>query len=343
MYAVMGVASMGLELGFNFYENCDTFENDILPFNLPVLLYAASIAGRPFSLAKGPDVLDVIVDYNDIDGEIIVTAEVSDAVMVNSGEQDHKNGGQGIVKVVLYLDAHPDDLKTGDHTWEMSPLDGEFDSSDEIVEISLSTRDFSSGRHSLYVQAMDVDGYLGPVKSVSIEVEREESILPSKYPTPALVTALPTITSQSPNPTTLQLSGNLSVTSPSPNLSQPSITTSEPSRNLTTTWNLSTSPSQSAPHINITSSPTLLPETTSALSTVNTPITSIPSNTATDDSSPLSTNSPTASQTSNNISLQPTTAMTDDIRIRTNSSVSAVVSCLRLMTTTYALTCWMLY
>lgn len=343
MYAIMGVASMGLELGFSFYEDCDTFENDILPSNLPVLLYAASIAGRPFSLAKGPDVLDVIVDYNDIDGEIIVTAEVSDVVMVNSlnGESDHKNGGQDIVKVVLYLDVHPDDVKNGDLTWEMSPLDGEFDSSEEIVEISLSTTEISPGRHSLHVQAMDVDGYLGPVKSVSIGVEKEETILPSKYPTPALITALPTITSQSPNPTTLQLSGNLSTTPPSFNPSQPSITTPEPSRNLITTWNPSTNPSQSPPLT--TPSPTVLPGTTSALSTANIPITSIPSNTPIDDSSLLSTNSPTASRTSNNDSLQPTPTMADDIRIRTNSSVSAVVSCLRLMTTTCALSFWMLY
>mmetsp|Transcript_18761 Transcript_18761/g.29428 ORF Transcript_18761/g.29428 Transcript_18761/m.29428 type:complete len:692 (+) Transcript_18761:115-2190(+) len=349
MYAVMGVSSMGLELGFNFYENCDTFEKDILPSNLSVLLYAASIAGRPFSLAKGPDVFDVVIDYSDIDGEIIVTAEVSDAVMVNSfdGEPDHQTGGHDIVKVVLYLDVHPDDLKNGDLTWEMSPLDGEFDSSEEMVKVLLSTRGISSGRHSLHVQAMDSDGYLGPVTSVSIEVEKEETIVPSTYPTPVLITVLPTITSQSLNPTTpLKLateepSGNHSTTSPSPNLSQPSITNSEPSTNLTTTYP-SPNPSQSPSHT--TPSPTLLPETFSTLSTANSPITPIPSDIPTDDSSPLSTNSPAAIlQTSNNIPLQPTITTSEDIRIRTNNSASAVVSCLRLMTTTCALTCLMLY
>ena len=56
-----------------------------MPSNLDVLLYAASIASMPFSLAKGPDVLDVRVEYNnDDDGEVIVTAEISDVVMVNS-------------------------------------------------------------------------------------------------------------------------------------------------------------------------------------------------------------------------------------------------------------------
>lgn len=346
MYAVMGVASMGLELGFNFYENCDTFEKDILPSNLDALLYAASIAGRPFSLAKGPDILDVIVDYNNIDEEIIVTAEVSDALMVNSlnGEPDHQTGGHDIVKVVLYLDVHPDDLKDGDPAaWEMRPLDGEFDSNEEIVSISLSTRDISSGRHSLHVQAMDVDGYLGPVKSVSIEVEKKETILPSKYPTSAIMTALPL-----PTPLkleTAETSGNLSPMPPSPNLSQTSTTASGPPSNLTTTYP-STNPSQSPPHT--TPSPTVLPETTPALSTANTPTTSIRSSSSApiDDSSPLSTNSPTASRTSSKGSLQPTTTTTaiDDIRIP-NNSVSAVASflSLRLMTTTCALTCWILY
>ncbi len=338
MYAVMGVASMGLELGFNFYENCDTFEKDILPSNLDVLLYAASIAGRPFSLAKGPDILDVIVEYDNIDGEIIVTAEVSDAAMVNSlnGEPDHQTGGHDIVKVVLYLDVHPNDLKDGDPAaWEMRPLDGEFDSSEEIVSISLSTRDISLGRHSLHLQAMDVDGYLGPVKSVSIEVEKKETIYPSKYPTSAIMTALPTPLKVA----TAEPSGNLSAMSPSPNLSQTSITASEPSSNLTTTYP-STNPSQSPPHT--TPSPTVLPETTPALSTANTPITSIPSSAPIDASSPPSTNSPTASRTSSKGSLQPTTTTIDDIRIP-NNSVSAVASFFRLMTTTCALTSWILY
>mmetsp|Transcript_23994 Transcript_23994/g.47653 ORF Transcript_23994/g.47653 Transcript_23994/m.47653 type:complete len:683 (+) Transcript_23994:348-2396(+) len=349
MYAVMGVSSMGLELGFNFYDNCDTFEKDILPSNLDVLLYAASIAGRPFSLAKGPDVLDVTVVK--IDGELIVTAEISDGVMVNSlnAEADHLTGDQDIVKVVVYLDVHPDDFQEGDLSWEMSPLDGEFDSSEEVVEVSLSMRDLSAGRHVLHVQAIDFDGYLGPVKSVSIEVEKEETNSPSNYPTSApLITALPTSTSQSPNPTispTLTTAEPIGILTEAAPPSKPN-TTLEPSSDPTTTSsppNPSQSPSLTTP------SPTLHPKTTSfpttlSTATTTTPFTSIPSNTPTNVvSSSLSTNFPTAGQTLPiNVSSQSTTTEVEDIR--NENSSSAVVSGLRLMMmTACVLTSWMLY
>lgn len=59
MYAVLGVASFGLEIGEKFYESCATFENDILPSNLPALLYVTKVSSRPNSLVKGPDIFDL--------------------------------------------------------------------------------------------------------------------------------------------------------------------------------------------------------------------------------------------------------------------------------------------
>ena len=343
MYAVMGVASLGLELGFNFYEDCSTFENDILPSNLDALLYAASIAGKPFSLAKGPDLLQVIVDYN-IAGKIVVSAEVSDGVMVNSlnGEQDHSTGDQDIVKVALYLDVHPDDFKDGDLSWEMSPLDGEFDNSAEIVEVSLSTRDLSSGIHTLHLQPIDSGGYLGPVKSVYIEVEKGETNTPSKYPTSAPTTKRPTTT-----PPTLKLT--------------PPLTTAEPSRNLVTTTSVSPNPSKpplaasSEPSRNPTTTPpspnpSQSPPLTTPASTVFPKITSFPtpSPTTRTPTTPSSTNFPTAGQTSpNNVSLQSTTTYSVGTLITTthNNSSSAItmVGVRLMMTTTCALTSWLLY
>lgn len=52
-YGVLGVASFGLELGEGFYESCGRYEDEVVPLNLPALLYAAKIAKQPFSLVKG--------------------------------------------------------------------------------------------------------------------------------------------------------------------------------------------------------------------------------------------------------------------------------------------------
>ena len=230
MYAVMGVASLGLELGFNWYESCNAFENVILPNNLPALLYAASIASKPLSLAKGPDVLDVVVDYSDDGGDILVTAEVSEGIMVNSlnGEADHVTGDQDIVQVTIYFDVHLDDFIDGDLKWEMSPIDGDFDSGEEIVDATISTSELPSGSHILHLQAMDSSGYLGPVKSVSIQIEKEETNTPTSAPITTLPTPSPTTNSPTinptPSPTTPEPSGNPTTASPSPNPTQAPIT-----------------------------------------------------------------------------------------------------------------------
>ncbi|KAL9187468.1 hypothetical protein ACHAXT_001571 [Thalassiosira profunda] len=45
-------------------------------------------------------------------------------------------------------------------------------SGEESVELSIDTSTLSTGRHTLYVQAMDSDGYKGPVSSVFVDVSR---------------------------------------------------------------------------------------------------------------------------------------------------------------------------
>ena len=48
----------------------------------------------------------------------------------------------------------------------------EFGSGDENVQLTIDTNNLTSGRHILYVQATDSDGYKGPVSSVFIEISQ---------------------------------------------------------------------------------------------------------------------------------------------------------------------------
>ena len=45
-------------------------------------------------------------------------------------------------------------------------------SGEESVELSIDTSALSNGRHALYVQATDSDGYKGPVTSVFVDISR---------------------------------------------------------------------------------------------------------------------------------------------------------------------------
>jgi len=119
-YAVMGVASMGFEIGDAFYQNCNRFESQVVPENMPALVYTAKIAQAPFKEVKGPDILNPSVNY--VNGNIEVSATASDGAMVNAigGRfSDFRTGDQNIAQVQLYVDVHPDDYGQGDTSFAM--------------------------------------------------------------------------------------------------------------------------------------------------------------------------------------------------------------------------------
>lgn len=166
-YGVLGVASFGLELGKAHYEDCDLFEGTILPTNRDALIYAAKLATKPFSLVKGPDIIDLNIEI-DSDDVMTLIAVASDSQMVNGL---HSTGDQDVTKVQLYVDVHPDDYADGDVTFEMTSGEISGFQTSFLLESNLPSS-VGSGRHMLFAQAVDSDGSLGPVKSVFFDVDR---------------------------------------------------------------------------------------------------------------------------------------------------------------------------
>ncbi|KAL7537976.1 hypothetical protein ACHAXR_008196 [Thalassiosira sp. AJA248-18] len=302
MYGALGVASFGLELGEEFYEDCDLFDNEVVPNNLPVLLYAAMTAKKPFSLAKGPDIITgpEIMQQNVQDGTIRVEVVASDSLLVNSinGYPDFKTGDQGVNKVRLYLDVHPDDYKEGDMAWEMQFV--AVNSDEHMFELEVISP--KSGPITLYAQAEDSDGYLGPVSSAFFDVEKKETATPSKAPTANPSTEQPTI-----SPSNAPTKSITDAPSPSPTTVQPS---ASPSVNPTT--KPSTSPIESptispsnAPTKSITDAPYSSPTTVQPSASLSVNPTTKPSTSPT--GSPTSS-SPTSSAPTLDPTGQPTTS-----------------------------------
>lgn len=175
MYGVMGVASMGYEIGDDFQQDCTRFEEEVVPINMPSLIYAAKLAMKPYKDVKGPDVLDISARH--INGQLRVSATASDSKMVNSigkGFSDHSSGSQIVTGVHLYLDVHPDDYQEGvDSKWEMETLDDNWDTNEETAGLVVPTKDLAlpAGRHTIYVQAVDSRGYKGPVSSAYVHIQ----------------------------------------------------------------------------------------------------------------------------------------------------------------------------
>jgi len=317
MYGILGVASFGLELGEDFYEDCKLFEDDVAPDNLPALLYGAKIAKKPFSLVKGPDIIELSV-LSDSE-QVKVTVVASDSIMVTS-HGGSITGDQGVAKVQLYFDVHPYDYNEneGDVTWEMQANSG-----DQFELVMTYPNGVSSGRHILYAQAMDADDYLGPVSSIFIDVERQDTgtptvgptpspslspiysptVGPSRVPSTAPTTSKPTVSpteSPSTSPTTARPSGSPTTTPASSFTFAPSKNPSKvPSRQPTTSP--SSTPTTSSPTSEPTSNPTVTP------SSVQTNDPSInPSNMPSDQPSTGPSNFPSTSSPT----LQPTDAPT---------------------------------
>ena len=81
-YGVLGVASLGFEIGDDFQQECDSFEEEVVPKNLPALLFAAKTASQPFKTIKGPGVFDMGIRH--VDGNIRVPVHISNSKMVNA-------------------------------------------------------------------------------------------------------------------------------------------------------------------------------------------------------------------------------------------------------------------
>lgn len=178
MYGSLGVASLGFEIGSDFQQDCDEFEESVVPINMPALLFAAKNVNKPFSTIKGPDVFDMSVRH--VNGDVRISAHVSDSKMVNKISLDdkdfdsHVTGEQDITEVRLFIDVHPDDYREEIYISHTMNLVNVLDDNEETDGLVLKATEFSPGRHTLYLQATDSELYKGPVTSVFVDITELE-------------------------------------------------------------------------------------------------------------------------------------------------------------------------
>ncbi|MBN1886963.1 MAG: hypothetical protein JW850_03200 [Thermoflexales bacterium] len=170
-YGDLGLAAYTFEVGTWFFQDCTTFENTIVPANLPALLYAAKVARAPYLLPLGPDVLNLVVAPEDTQqgGQVYLTATVDDTrYSTTSGLEPT----QAITAAEYYIDVPPWVTTTLTHplAHPLAALDGVFDSQPETVGGVIGTAGLSAGRHTLFVRGQDADGNWGPFSAVFMSV-----------------------------------------------------------------------------------------------------------------------------------------------------------------------------
>lgn len=196
-YGSLGIAAYTFELGTTFFQSCAVFENEILPGNLPALLYAAKVARTPYLTAGGPDVITP-----SLSSTLVVAGEtVTLSASVTDTRFSSRNGTeptQAISGADLYIDVPP--WQSGATPLALTAVDGAFDSTTEAVELTLDTTALASGRHQLFIQGSDASGLSGAISSVFLEVINEGDAGRIQGRVTDLITGLPieaaTVTAQ---------------------------------------------------------------------------------------------------------------------------------------------------
>ena len=161
MYGLLGVAGFTLETnGWDFFEDCDTFDSDTAPTNIAALRYAARALHAPYRLPSGPDV------YN-----IAATAPqqgpagwyVNLSATVDDSHYNQSNGTQTIYPIQAasaYVDVLPWDGRATPIA--LAASDGSFDSNAETVNGDINLAGLTPGRHMLYVEGVNTLGTGAP-------------------------------------------------------------------------------------------------------------------------------------------------------------------------------------
>lgn len=161
-YGELGVAAYTFELGTRFFEYCTTFENTIVPANMPALIYAAKVARTPYLTPLGPDALNLALSSTSVEEGTPVTlnATINDT-RYRSGTGEPT---QTIVAAEYYVDTPP--WVEGAVARAMAPVDGIFSSTAEAVAASVDTTGLGEGRHIIFVRGQDAAGNWGAFSAI---------------------------------------------------------------------------------------------------------------------------------------------------------------------------------
>jgi len=110
-YGELGAVAFTYELGTSFYQDCSTFEQSIVPDNIPSLYYLAKVSTKPYVLVKGPDVTNInvpsTINYHP-STLFPISVTVSDDEL-SAGPGNYETTTQDIESISLCVDMHPYD------------------------------------------------------------------------------------------------------------------------------------------------------------------------------------------------------------------------------------------
>jgi carboxypeptidase T len=168
-YGILGIAAYTFEMGTSFFQDCNTFNNTILPNNRAALLYGAKAARRPYMTPAGPD------SYNLAAAPILVPAGTPVTLTGKADDTRYFSNGWGNEPTHNITEArYSIDLPSwavGAVPYPMAPSDGAFSSTIENITATVDTTGLAGGRHTLFVESKDTTGHWGVPTATFFNVE----------------------------------------------------------------------------------------------------------------------------------------------------------------------------
>lgn len=167
-YGRLGIAAYTFEMGGAFFESCTTFENTIVPKNMPALWYAFKAARRPYQVSAGPDSVSLSLSASTVaqGTNVTLTAQANDTRYGTNGGIETS---QTIAAARYTIDSPS--WVAGTPTYALNPVDGGFNSTVESVQGTVFTSGLSVGRHTLFVESQDANGNWGVPTAIFLNVQ----------------------------------------------------------------------------------------------------------------------------------------------------------------------------
>ena len=175
-YGDLGLAAFTYELGTQFFESCNYFENTLVPDNIPSLMYALKVVRRPYQTPAGPDAINLSLDpytQNGVPAGTLVTLSAS----IDDTRYNNSNGtesSQSIAAAEYYLP----EITPNQPPWigngtaiAMTANDGAFNSSNETAAAVINTAGLAEGRYTVYVRGQDSQGNWGAVSALFLDID----------------------------------------------------------------------------------------------------------------------------------------------------------------------------
>lgn len=155
-YGELGMPAYTIEMGTDFFEPCENFEETVYGANRSMLWYALKSAARPYVTPFGPEVYELDLGAPDASGNVTLQAAAS------TSRTRPVQTLPPIQSMVFWVDG-----QTASQT--LLPQDGAFGGQTEIATATLSTQALPPGRLILLVAATSTAGVQGAPAAIFLD------------------------------------------------------------------------------------------------------------------------------------------------------------------------------